>query len=634
MHDLLTRLGFDAPRTLFSARTAVAVCIAFLLAWGLGLEHPQWAGMTVWAAAQPLRGQLLEKSLFRLLGTISGTAVGILLVLGMQVHPAILVAGLAAWVGACTAIGNLQRGFVAYATVLAGYTAAMVALLDTGHPDQVLALGADRLATVLTGVLTASLVGLLWTPAANGADLRATIAELLADLLEHVAQGRRAAHGASEADAALLARIAALDDALEPHGAGHPRARARTRAARSLLLSAMSLLFTGPAVPRPATAAALSKAAQALRHGNAGRAAQALTPGLQALPPEAEAHANLTALQAALSGWATAPDAAVPDGDAAAGYPVIPHRDRPGATQAGLRAGGTLLLFGLLWMLTGWTALGYMLLGLSVMTSLFSTFENPAGMMRFVFLGQCLGVLGALVIRWLVWPWAGTELQQVLMVLPFILLGPLLVGHRRTVAVAFDYNMVMLLLLHPGLPLTGSFGASLASGAAVVAAPLAAFGAYRWVFPASARRRSAALIRAMLEDIAAIAAAPGAVARPLHWRARMYHRLLRLLRLTQHSAPLRAEALASAEALMELGRAVTLCHRLMADEGLDPGARRAVSLALARSRALVQRPERVAGAYDRLARRLGGETGALMARTARALQALPIPDGGPDRRTA
>ena len=85
---------------------------------------------------------------------------------------------------------------------------------------------------------------------------------------------------------------------------------------------------------------------------------------------------------------------------------------------------------------------------------------------------------------------------------------------------------------------------------------------------------------------------------------------------------------------MELGRAVSLCHRLMADEGLDPGTRRAVSLALARSRALVQRPGRVAGAYDRLARRLGGETGALMARTARALQALPTPDGGPDRRTA
>ncbi|MGI3163513.1 FUSC family protein [Pseudooceanicola sp. 200-1SW] len=634
MHDFLTRLGFDAPRTLFSARTAVAVCIAFLLAWALGLEHPQWAGMTVWAAAQPLRGQLLEKSLFRLLGTLSGTIMGVLLVLGMQLHPAILVIGLAAWVGACTAIGNLQRGFVAYGTVLAGYTAAMVALLDSAHPDQVLALGADRLATVLIGVLTASLVGLLWTPVANRADLRATMAELLADLLAHVAAGRRAETGASEADAALLGRIAALDEALEPHGAGHPRARARSRAARSLLLSAMSLMFTGPAVPRPATAAALQAAAGALRVGDAAAAARALGPGLTALPPQAEARANLGALQRALADWSEAPDAATPDRDAAAGYPVIPHRDRPGAAQAGIRSGATLLVFGLMWMLTGWAALGYMLLGLSVMTSLFSTFENPAGMMRFVFLGQCLGVLGALVIRWLVWPLAGSEAQMVLMVLPFILLGPLLVGHRRTVAVAFDYNMVMLLLLHPGLPLTGTFGGALASGAAVVAAPLAAFGAYRLIFPASARRRATALIRAMLEDIETIAAAPEAAARALHWRARMYHRILRLMRLTQHSAPLRGEALAAAEALMELGRAVALCHRLIETGTLSPSARRAVTLALARSRALTQRPERVAGAYDRLARRLGGETGALMTRAATAFASLPPALTSPGARAA
>ena len=141
-----TARGFDLPRMRFAFRTALACVVALLLAWALGLEHPQWAGMSVWAAAQPTRGQLIEKSFFRFAGTVSGTIVGVLLVLGFEIHPAILVIGLALWIAVCTWIGNLQRGFVAYGTVLAGYSASMVALLDTAHPDHVFALGADRLA--------------------------------------------------------------------------------------------------------------------------------------------------------------------------------------------------------------------------------------------------------------------------------------------------------------------------------------------------------------------------------------------------------------------------------------------------------------------------------------------------------
>lgn len=147
----MTIRGFDFPRLKYGVRTAVACCVAMILAWALGLEHPQWAGMSVWAASQPLRGQLFEKGLFRVSGTVIGCVVGVLLVFAMQIHPALLIIGLALWIAACTWLGNLQRGYVAYGTVLAGYSASMVALLDTSHPDRVLQLGADRLGTVLTG---------------------------------------------------------------------------------------------------------------------------------------------------------------------------------------------------------------------------------------------------------------------------------------------------------------------------------------------------------------------------------------------------------------------------------------------------------------------------------------------------
>jgi uncharacterized membrane protein YccC len=45
-----------------------------------------------------------------------------------------LVTGLAVWIGICAGMGNLQRSFASYGTMLAGYSASMVALLDNGNP--------------------------------------------------------------------------------------------------------------------------------------------------------------------------------------------------------------------------------------------------------------------------------------------------------------------------------------------------------------------------------------------------------------------------------------------------------------------------------------------------------------------
>jgi hypothetical protein len=75
----MTGYGFDRGRLAYGLRTAGAAAIALWLAWGLGLEHPQWAAMTVWAASQPVRAHLIDKSLFRGLGTLVGAVFGVLL---------------------------------------------------------------------------------------------------------------------------------------------------------------------------------------------------------------------------------------------------------------------------------------------------------------------------------------------------------------------------------------------------------------------------------------------------------------------------------------------------------------------------------------------------------------------------
>lgn len=591
----LARMGFDAAKLGFAGRTAAAACVALWLAWRLGLEHPQWAAMSVWAASQPLRGQVLEKSFFRFAGTVSGTVAGVALVQASVIHPALLVAGLALWVAACTGIGNLQRGFVGYGTVLAGYTAAMVALLDAGHPQNVWHLGLDRMATVLTGVAVATVAGLIFARGAPHAALRAQVRALVADLLAHLAAEVPDARAAE----ALLGRLAAVEEALDPHAAGSRRSRQEIRATRAVLIAAIAVLLQRDRAG--AAAAPLGRAAEALQAGQAGAARAALAEA-RAVAPAMLAEA-LADLGGALAVWAADPGA--PAAAAPAVPPVILHRDWIGAREAGLRALAAILLVGTIWLVTGWAAGNFMLLGLSVMISIFSTFESPVQIMRWVVLGQIAGILGVLACRWLVWPQMTGEAGLIAAMMPFVMLGSLLTAHRRTAAVSFDYNMVFLLLLQPHWPLTGTVAQSLAMAVAVVAAPLVAWGMYLAVFPAHLRRRIDTLGRMMRRDLADLARDPGALAHRAVWRARLYHRVMRLIGMSGRSGRALDQAAAQGLAVLEAGQVILRLHRRLAEPGLSPREARACRHALSRAAQIESRPAKGYGALARAEARLG-----------------------------
>ncbi|MFD1198013.1 FUSC family protein [Brucella gallinifaecis] len=612
----LARYGFDLPRLAYAGRTALAACLAFMIAWLLGLEHPQWAGMTVWAASQPTRGQLLEKSFFRFAGTISGTIVGILLVLASNIHPGLLVAGLALWVGLCAGIGNLQRGFVSYGTIMAGITAAMVALIDTGHPERVLHLGADRMATVLTGVVVALLVGLLFAPASAGTMLQVRVREVLADLMQALVDHCRGDGAEHHAAQRLLADMSMIEEILDQHGAGSLRARREARQTRRLLGAMIPVLIRlRSAAPDQSEACVeqLEQAVIALHSADLAAAREAMERGRAAVPGS-DLAGVLGPLAAQLGDWERAE--AAPTG---APEPVVLHRDWIGAREAMLRAMATIGMSGALWLVTGWSAGAYILLGLSLMLSMFSTFDSPATMMRSVFMGQGLGVIGALSCRWLVWPLAETEAGMIALTMPFILLGALLAGHRRTVTRSLDYNMVLLLMLQPSWPLVGSFGSSVLIGLSIVAAPVIAMFAYRMIYPAGLQRRIATLMTMMVHDVQDLAADPGALGRRSLWRARLYHRMLRLVRMAERSGRNDLPVLDGCLALLDLGHAVIHSHELLARSDITRGERRVLETALGRLQRLATAPERSCAILRQAAHRLSVPDAVIFKRAADAL---------------
>lgn len=608
MKNGLAKLGFDVAQLPYLLRTAFAAGVALLVAYLLGLEHPQWAAMTVWAASQPTRGQLLEKGLFRFLGTVVGVGAGVGLVALSHGNDWVLIAGLALWIGLCAAAGNLFSGFLTYGLMLSGYSASMVALLDTVNRGHVLELGLDRLLTISAGVATALVIGLIFTPAAQetvlGHRLQLLTARIMRSMANCIRFGPEKIVGELPG---LLSEMALIEEALEPFGAGSLRSRQFVRSARAVLVAEVAALLwlrTGPAHVWPTNIADELDAAALALDVSAG--IDAVDVPLRRIVAECGQSARISqtlmplasALRAHIGGRGA------DDDDIRLSNPLVLHRDWIGARQAFIRATGAMLLAGALWVATGWRDGPFMLLGLSIMVSLFSTFENPAKILRFVVFGQAAGVVGALLCRFIVWPHASTEFELVLMVLPFILFGAFFAGHKRMAGFGFDYNMVMLLLLKPALPLTGSFAGGLETGFAVVIAPLIALITFRLVYPVDGRRRMNMLIAAMVAELKAIADNPHAVEQRTIWRARFYYRLLRLVRLQDKTGGQLPSAVNGGLAILGLADVLYDFHARQADLATSAAIKRATKLSLLRLKDIDRTPEKVALALARTAMRL------------------------------
>ncbi|SEG07652.1 FUSC family protein [Marinobacterium lutimaris] len=630
LSDSLSRLGFDTGRLLFVLRTAIAAALAVLVAWSLGLDHPHWAGMAVWAASLPVRGQLVAKSLARLGGTILGAFVGVGIVWFCKDSIVLLALALSLWVAACVLVGHLVRSFLTYGAILAGYSASLVALVDIPHHDQIFALGLDRMATALTGVVLAIAVSWYFAARSPAQDDLTEIVDFSAGVMRHV---RAVLRGESEAllekRHSLISRLAARDAALEMRGVDTGLSREKLRQCRRVLPELLSVLLwrrqgMEKVLDEPVQQALDSLITTLERHqpdADIPRQFDELLAAMKPVPELARLHTFITALNAELAPLMRE------DRDETLSPQLVLHRDWSGARQASIRAFTLMMSVGLIWAWTGEIYGAYMLLGVSVMSTVFSTFDSPARVMRWVFTGQVMGATAAVVCHWAVWPYATSELQQVLMMWPFIGIGVLVMSHRRLAGGGFDYNMVFLLLSAPGLPLQGSLSHSIILSLAVVIAPLIAWAGYLLIYPVNAGRRIENLKLQMVSELRSLAASQESLATRKLWRARTFHRLFHLVRWSDMLGNQRFRAAEWGTLLLRLEMATLALHRIRDELRLSDSQRRAVVHALDCFAQLEESPQRLQKALQRALGRIDSLTGELREPLQLAAEALAEESG-------
>jgi uncharacterized membrane protein YccC len=211
------------PPLLFGIRFWASVCLALFVAFSLDLDNPFWAGTSAAVVCQPQLGASLRKGWFRMIGTVIGAAMIVVLAAWFPQDRVGFLALLALWCAICAFLATVLRNFASYAAALAGYTAAIVAANTLGatggvSPD-VFMQAVFRASEICVGIACAGIV--LAGTDLGGAQRR--LAASLADLATAVAGGfarTLATAGTQQSNAQterreLVRRVVALEPAVD-----------------------------------------------------------------------------------------------------------------------------------------------------------------------------------------------------------------------------------------------------------------------------------------------------------------------------------------------------------------------------------------------------------------------------------
>jgi uncharacterized membrane protein YccC len=586
----------------FALRTWLASMLALYLAFALQLESPYWAWLTVWIVAQPSPGMVLSKSLYRVIGTIAGSILGIMLISWFAQTPELFVLALALLVGGCTVVSNLLTNFRAYATVLAAYTAGIVASGAINAPDQVFFIGMARASAILLGIACSVLVTSIFAPHRSEAETREKLRDALKDAARRAAFSWRGENQERlKIGRKLIFDLIALNTLIEFAAAESGAFRVLANHARSLLAHIFSLISARRSLDAHLVRCGwpkhnaleifhevvldfLNEMPEQLDRGEVDEiiaGIRSVRGQLAILEPEREtARAKdlvserfvidrlddlLSHLDGALEHWR---DILHDRREAVPSLVLNFHRDLRAAWINGLRAFLAVAATGAFWIASAWDHGPGALVFVSVLMSIFSSQPHPDRVGWTFFKAGIIAFLLALVCKYLVLS-TGTGFEFLTLSVGLFLfpLG-LFLANPSTAVASSAFTFVFLGLVEPDNSMTYDLAETLNSGLAILVGILFGTLAYILIFPPSqqaARRYVRHRIRRGLELLARIHPLPAFC----HWETRMYDRVIRLNDPLNPSATPTDEWLDAGLSALTLGNEILRLRRWLATENLS-----------------------------------------------------------------
>lgn len=543
--------------------------------------------MPIWVVAQPSRGLLLERALYRLFGTLLGALVGFAVL--AHDSPAVQLVLLAAVIALFAGTTHLLRGAKAYAALMAGMTAAVVVIPSALSPQDSWALALARVECTLIGVLAVTLVLWLFTPKTRRGDFYQRARQLAADAVDFAAQ---TLSGDTEpaTELRLLKALSEMDAEARPVSAGSLRGYRDLRHVEQLLLASVNVMAAGQAMSsrlRPdaqAAAVLASHLQQVAGRLRSDEPAEAILPApSHNLPPRRLARLEQALDQLCQAAAQLAPGAAPLPAATQVTAALAPDRDWPLALRTAATTGAAALACAAVAQALPTQTTELAILGVCIFSMLLGSMAQPQKHAPHMLLGVLAGVVGATFYRFAVQPHVDGMPELILTLLPFLLVGGILRASRRFAVAAIDANMCFLLASQAGMPAAGSGEIIGSSMALLLGAGLVGTGFL--LFPRTVQRALRLTTRAILQDIRALLRDTQPLGRE-RWLALAGRRLLRLMAHTPSATTPPAGLLA----LLNLGQSIIDLHQL----GQRPEHRVIYQEALARLAVFERQPQATA----------------------------------------
>ncbi|WP_441235369.1 FUSC family protein [Bradyrhizobium sp. 930_D9_N1_4] len=149
---------------IFALKTFAASILALVIALAMDLPRPYWAMATVYITSQPLAGATSSKAFFRVMGTLAGAIMTVILVPNLINAPELLCLAIALWVGLCLYLSLLDGTPRSYVFMLAGYTVALIGFPAVSEPGAIFDTAVARVEEICLGIICASLVSTIVFP--------------------------------------------------------------------------------------------------------------------------------------------------------------------------------------------------------------------------------------------------------------------------------------------------------------------------------------------------------------------------------------------------------------------------------------------------------------------------------------
>lgn len=473
---------------IFAIKTFFAGILALYIAISLDLAYPIWAIGTVFVIANPYTGMTASKSVYRVLGTILGALVT-MLVTPILIHtPWLFTLFLAVWVGFCLYLSLLDRTPRSYMFMLAGYTTVIISFTIINNIDTatVFDLAIGRLIEISLGVVCSAIVMTAVLPMNIGPAVENQVSKLLQDtqaVFEQILTDQSGTQNYSQTLNSITRDISNIHVTAIHLSFERSKLKGMTKPLQEMLHQLSMLLTNLVAMAErikqldqtdPSFRAKL-KTIHAHIIDFLQHQPEHLTQNINLLPQQFDADFDQLSLSASpqqqilmaslkmdmrhfiqniraihliwnriQQGDYSLPENVIP---MATHYPKL-HMDHGVAVRGGISAFLVVMIGTGIWILTGWKA-GYMMAEMAAITAcILTAMDNPVPALKMFIRGNIYAFFVIFIYAFGIFPMVTEFWQLALVLAPFVVFCLLLYPHPPLTAIALPLIMGVIMGLN------------------------------------------------------------------------------------------------------------------------------------------------------------------------------------------